>query len=101
MKGAFGKVILEEAAAHQREKISLLERDSRGRGDHEGEIDQVPHAKKSEIAIQSVESPEMLIDEQPADKENDVDLVKKGRETYIPIQVQHHECMRKVHESIP
>lgn len=60
-----------------------------------------PHAKKSGIAVESVESPEILTGEQPADEEKEVDLAKKGREADIPIQVQHHECMRQVHESIP
>jgi len=38
-----------------------------------------PHAKKSGIAVESVESPEMLTGEQPAEEEKDVDLAKKGR----------------------
>ena len=60
-----------------------------------------PHAKKTGIAVESVESPEMLTGEQPVEEEKDVDLTKKGREADISIQVQHHECIRQVHESIP
>ena len=61
----------------------------------------IPHGKKSGTVVESVESPEMLTDEQQGEEEKDVDLSRKGREADIPLQVQHHECMRQVHESIP
>ena len=59
------------------------------------------HGKKSAIVVESVESPEMVTGEQPAEEEKDVDLSKKGREAGISVQVQNHEFMRQVHESIP